>query len=584
MKIIITDTVPIANHVPFAIYEYNEKLTSHQNYIDIRGIVRKHCWQWLDEINNCHSELSANMLNYTKYWWLTEASRLNIQTWGQGPIFKPLFFSIGIMEWIKFNNNQTELHIVSSSPLIKKYLLEFNSNLNIIDNSNRKFKTNFADIFLKFAKEVIAFFRNFAMILRFHVFVLRNTEYAKVLIMSESIDSSPSKGRYYFYGDLFNKFSEYKDIKFSYVCTNIFRNQKTADRSSQFSENYLLDNIKLIDLVKSTIDMFYLYVVTLVTGFKKIKCTANGLSSHDFWKTFLLDQFSLNNTFINICCNRSLINLLNLTMPKSIIIQYEEKSRERAIIMASKEKGCNVTSYICHPMHRSLIALKDKETYSSPKPDKYGVAGHSFIGQFSTWANKPSNQLSLWGSGKNIKPFENIKMLNRSNLKILLLVSHPDEIKVFHSWLKTDKSLTVSINYFIRYYKVVPNKVFKKTLDPLINEFNVVHETNGNLVEDLKNCQLVVFCSTSAGINAILYGYIAIYIELNEFFKINPCFDKLETVLPCETPLEFSNLINKLCEMDIDKLSKIYNNQKRMALNLFSQIHEPAIRDELFGN
>ena len=37
------------------------------------------------------------------------------------------------------------------------------------------------------------------------------------------------------------------------------------------------------------------------------------------------------------------------------------------------------------------------------------------------------------------------------------------------------------------YYYHLPQDLPQFLLDPLINEFNVVHETNGSLVEDLKS-------------------------------------------------------------------------------------------------
>ena len=74
---------------------------------------------------------------------------------------------------------------------------------------------------------------------------------------------------------------------------------------------------------------------------------------------------------------------------------------------------------------------------------------------------------------------------------------------------------------------------------------------------------------------------LCMYVELSDFFEINPCFDELNSVLPCRTSLEFSNRLNVICKMDKDSLLKLHLKQMDMALKIFSPVRESVIEEEL---
>ena len=129
MKIVFSNEIPNDKNINYAIYNYDEVLANKSNYIDIRAIVRDNSWEWLDEIQDSHVNLSKEFLSFSKWWWITEASRLNVQAWGQGPLIKPLLFAKAVMKWKNDHQDCSELHLVDCNVLVRKYITEFDENV-----------------------------------------------------------------------------------------------------------------------------------------------------------------------------------------------------------------------------------------------------------------------------------------------------------------------------------------------------------------------------------------------------------------------------------------------------------------------
>ena len=171
MKIVFKRHVPANIDAPFGIYEYDETLVQHPLYVDIRGIVRENCWAWLDEVQKSHANVSRSFLRYTRWWWVTWMSRLDVRPWGQEPIVKPLLFSKAVLEWTKLNENIDVIFLIGCDPLVSIYLREFDKTLLI---KKRKESSLPIKSFLFACKQsfvaVLKMIKNAYSIGRYHVF------------------------------------------------------------------------------------------------------------------------------------------------------------------------------------------------------------------------------------------------------------------------------------------------------------------------------------------------------------------------------------------------------------------------------
>ena len=75
---------------------------------------------------------------------------------------------------------------------------------------------------------------------------------------------------------------------------------------------------------------------------------------------------------------------------------------------------------------------------------------------------------------------------------------------------------------------------------------------------------------------------MSIYLDLNDVFDVNPCFDKLDSMLPCKSALEFANRLDEVCDMDEESLLQLHDRQKIVADQIFGPIQRSVIKEALF--
>lgn len=587
MKIIFKRKIPENIDKPFGIYQYDELMAQNPYYIDIRGFVREKTWIWLEEIQSSFADVSRAFLRYTRWWWVTSAmSRLDARPWGQEYILKPLFFAKAIIEWIKANPNVNTIFLIGCDPLVAVYLKEFDDTL--VLEENRKFFLSKFFIFQACKQSLWAILRMLRIayfIVRYHVFKANSNVDFKIIVLNESVSwNSLTLGHKYFYGSLFDSMNSAEANTIGFVCTS-FQSSNLAEFRTEFSKDklffFLLDNINLGDLIISMLINIYIILITWFIAFRRISCSIEKSLSNLFWPNYLFHELGRAPCLNSICCYKALKTIFRQSECKQVIYPYEEKGLERAILFACQEHNIESIGYTPHPQHRLSLSLRNTFRPMSPKPSSYAVCGSAYVDYFVSWGKKDHDSIKVWGSGKHRKNRLVVRELNRSFLKVLLLISHPNELKVFYSWLLVEKRISNNISYLIRAHKVADYKKFDKVLIPLIREFDFIKESQSSLIEDLSQCDLAVFCATSAGPVAVNHGYLAIYVDLNDFFEINPCFDDLDVMLACKSPAEFANRLDEICSMNADSIMELHHEQLSFVERIFSPIQTSTMKEDL---
>lgn len=588
MKIIFRHNIHDDIDKPFGIYQYDELIAKNPYYIDIRGIVREKGWIWLDEIQSSFTNVSKKFLSYTSLWWLTGMSRLDLRPWCQENLVKPLFYAQAVLEWIKENPKVKEIFLIGCDPTVAVYLKELDDTLNLDGEGIVSQYLYF--VFHALKKSAIAIFLMLVVAYRIaknHAFKpLTNIKY-QIIVLYEFILGLPMTSGYkYFYGSLFDSMSNIGVNSIGYSCIEYTTGLNPKRDREEFMKNkslfFLLDNINLGYLTLGILKNIYIILVTWIMVFTKFHCSINRGYSYWFWKCYLFHELAKFPCISEICAYFALKTLLKKSPQcKLIIYPYEEKGLERAYLFACQEKGIRTIGYAPHPQYRSALSLRDNLSPQSPKPSKYAVCGSAYVDYFVSWGNKDRNIISVWGSEKSYRYSLETRKINLSHLKILLLISHPNELKVFYSWLRAEERLLRSVTYLVRIYKGVYHKEFERVLTLLKSEFGCIKESKGELDEDLRQCDLAVFCATSAGPLTVNRGYLAIYVDLNDFLQINPCFDNLDAMLPCRSSEEFANRLDEIRKMNTDSIMKLYHEQLLLTERIFSPIQINILKEEL---
>ena len=585
MKITFLRGLPDKFNKPFGVYQYDERLVREPGYIDIKGIIKEKTGDWLDEIQRSHARLSEEFLRYTRWWWAIPASRLDLRPWGQEHIFKPLFFARAVLEWMESNPDVDEILVIGCDAAVAVYLKEFRRDM-VFRNGRGILYPAF--LIFKACKNSLScvknMFRDAIHILRHHAFHNKAFIKSQAIALYELFPNtfSLADGYKYFYGSLFDSLDSVKADTVSYGCiedNNCRINKLRSENDKPIF--FLLDNVMPGDLAISVVINTYLFFAAWIMAFRKIPCTIGGRTSRRFWLGYLFNELNRMPCLRSICSYRALRSILTRHTYKLVIYPYEEKGFERAILFACRERNVATVGYTPHPQHRLAAALRDTHEPMSPKPSGYAVCGPAYVDYFESWGKKERRSISIWGSAKSFSGNLTATGFPRSNLKILLLLSHPNELRVFHSWLRAEERISHKIDYSLRIYKAVQNRIFSNELIRLLRDFACVREVHGNLAEDLSRSDAVIFCGTSAGLVAVNHGLLAVHVSLDDFFQINPCFDELDPMLSCETPNQFADLLEELRAMDDSSITELRRKQRSFVARIFSPIQSGVIRREI---
>ncbi len=585
MKITFISGNPRNIITPFAIYNYDEVLAGHANYIDIRKIIQDHSDRWLDEIHQSFASLSGKFLGFTRWWWVTGMSRLDARPWAQEYLFKPLFFARALLEWLSKHQDVKEVFLIGCPHEVAVYLKEFKKDLKMNGGRQEIFPASFIFFLLRHVSvAVLKLFVNAVHVARNHLFHAQNFVKSDTLALFQPVaNASLASSCKYYYDGLFDALNITKNASIAYGCIDIVSPLKDLRPETDKSIFFILDNISVSGFIKSVGINIFLIFLTARISLGKNSCKVGEYQSLRFWPIYLLNELSRSFFLSQTCSYYALNSIFEKHRYQCVISTYEEKTIERTILFSCQEVGIPVIGYILHPQHCLALSLRNTHEPYAPKPDKYAVCGLKYIDYFQSWGRKSPDSITVWGSKKSSRSHLKAKQLSRKDLKVLVLISHPNELSVFHSWLCSQKRLTCGTRYFLRIYQATSSWKFLEELNSITSRFNLVEEIHGDFKEDADLCDLAVFCGTSAGLLAVNYGLISIHLCLDDFFKMNPCFNDVDSMLPCASATEFADCLDKVCALDPNSILEVYRRQRDFVDQVFSPVQGLNIERDIIN-
>lgn len=585
MKVVFSDTVPSEPSTYFGIYHHASGIIKHPLFIDVREVVRKHAWEWLEELHVSYAAMARTFLHRTRWWWTTFMSRLDARPWCQEPILKPLFFARAVAGWIRDHPDAESLMLVGCDPLVPVYLEEFKKDL-AFQNRPWRFprvqliRRSFRDC----TRAVQKMGRTLYLLIRYHLFRDALPIQGDIIVLHELVPHYTGLSYRYYFTGLFDS-DDVSDQRPAFVCATCLTPDLAPGRADVQVNNhtgaFLLDAIRLRDLITAVGSNIKVILTAVLLSLKTHRASLQGMISKRFWSQYLMHELGRVPCLTELCAYRAFTSILRKGKHRIVIYPYEEKGLERAILFACNENGVKTIGYCPHPQHRLALSLRENVLPISPKPTQYAVCGTAYVDYFHSWCRKHSGSIHVWGSEKSmVRPFQP-KKLNRSNLSVLLLISHPNELEVFYSWLKSEPRLSDSIQYRIRVHKAGGDHVYKDILSHLQGDFPFAKESQGGLEDDMARCSIAVFCATSAGPQAVNLGYLAVFTDLNDFFEINPCFDSLTTMMPCYSPAELVRRLDEICSRSHEELIDIHQRQVSTVRTIFSPMNGKLLREDI---
>ena len=324
-------------------------------------------------------------------------------------------------------------------------------------------------------------------------------------------------------------------------------------------KNYsILQLSKKKDVLIILFRSMFLYIKYLLIKnwiFKKTK-------RYNFWK-----NYHKKNSFINFFLSSLIYNFLtkNYNVGKKLIYPYEEKPYERAInSIQDKKFKKKIFAYQVNPKDHLGLYMNNFFGIHIPRSQNYLFPGNELAKNFFKKKRKNSIKIdkSIIGTFKSKK-----KLISKDKIyDFLVLISHPIEYELISSWLlKLNESR--NLKFLIRFYPAANLKSFK-----LIKEKNFFYSKN-DLLKDCSLSKVAIFCNTSAGIEAVNYGLIAIWADLT-LKNLSPLSEKqIKHFLPSYNFEQFKKNLSKIARFKKKEFIKKQKKQSMISNSIYSNIN-----------
>jgi hypothetical protein len=271
--------------------------------------------------------------------------------------------------------------------------------------------------------------------------------------------------------------------------------------------------------------------------------------------------------------------------PLAIVYPYEEKGLERALIRACQEKNPPVrTIGFAHAVYnQNFLYLRRKPAGSvSPlRPDILASTGPAAIDWLIRWAHLRPDRIQAIGSPRYAEAHLTVQREEerRDRLRVLVLIGKGYELIILANYLEEVENLFDHCEVLIREYPHGWYEEQKEGIARLRKGLQSLRVEEGPLDDQICWCDVAIFCSTSAGIEVMLKGRMAIYCELHNFIVLDPLYGKvdLSQVERCATPQELRETLNRIRKMSDEEYALSVRKQREIAVQIYAPMDKKVI-------
>jgi len=586
----------------YAHYEHRCLERNGWEFCDIKGFIRRCRWEWMENLDNWEAELSEMALKVCPWWWLTRASRLYLF---YPNTVKSYLFAVGLVEYCE-SVGHGDMYLVGFPQIVGKYIEELRRHWEIC-SITRQPKKSFLHI-----RELRSFLstktawpalrvlgRNLLLLcwmtiqcLRKQRKTLQQNQSYKILVLSILGRGENALGeRDYYYGRMFESLESVSrdEVLFVYLNGPLGQRIKVRqhDRAKTTSPAYVFleDLVKFSDCFKGLMSTFRT-AVALRNVKRNLPPLRYGESQSDafpkeYWKTCMADDLSIGSFFVYFLSKR----LLKRFKAKALIYPYEERGFERAILKACSEmeEPLTVIGYH-HGIHTNahiFYRTRPEGMVNPPRPDIVGVGGPGEKKWFIGVAKTHPSMVSVIGSARYPKPVTTRDEEERphSPLRILVLTGFGYELMILANYLQARDDLFQGTDVIVRKKPYAIQTEADVGIERLkrIGD-NIKIETN-SLIEQVEWCDVVLYCTTTAGFEAMLLGRLAIYVDLCDLILTDPVKDKgdSEELIRCFSVNDLKKSLDRVRHMSRNEYSLSVRNQIGFAEQLISPVDEKGL-------
>ena len=558
-------------------------------FVDLRIFMQERQDFWQNELVEWHSRLSAVACRQASDWWISPGSRLlgvypsAIQNFllavaifkvsAESPLEK--FCLVGFPSEVSNYLNEMGHIILCDNPYIDKPIKR-------CLGAVKRFLFDSIKMLIYSAKN----YQNANRVLTKCPIII----YSHLLGIAKDIDMGD-----HFYGDMLQD------------CPNILNRDKLwvyfNDSTVPFTRTILANLEQRLGSKVVILQDFISLRKAFCSILRSVKCwlrlrrvladlppmTCAGITSAraalDFYRSTIEYHFPLTEIAIESVFDE----VLKKTGGNRIIIPYEEKPLERAIINSCKRMKWHVRIIgLAHgtynPVHLCLRRSRSNN-FSVPRPNLIATTGKIASEVLHEWANIPLAELVPVGSKRYSDPLPRNYLGERSGrlLKVLILISLQDELPTLAGWCEFNSGLFKGCELTIRKYPYSWQEQQDAGIARMREAGVLLKVGEGPLTGQFAACDVALFSTTSTGFEAMLAGIYTMHCNWNSFLSFDPLAkSRMVKVVPhCHDAVELVKALQRLREFSQEEYILDASKQIEFAKTVYSPIDKQAISEIL---
>jgi len=583
MRLIFTKDLP-KNTKGSYIHFYNIIIDSNSwTPIENKQYINKNIESWQSQLVSWHDQVCQIGQKIYDDWWLTDASRLI--SWYPN-INQSLFFTVGLIR-ICEDLTIDEIYIVNAPKEVEILTRDVHKDWDIISENRRYTKKYIISVI----KRVLTPYRSIIkMLIRsFKLFspLAKDLSDIKLIIFSNLIDFDrfQSSGDHYF-GNMFDEINDVRNENKLWIFLSELgnRNEERTILSSVRSKSYrayiLQDLLTLSDaaIILLRIGAFYLFSQRFKTKIPII--SIDGMKFTSFSLLFYNETIKNKPPIIAFQTKYAFKAIVSKVSTASLFYPFEDKGIERAIL--SQSRNLYTIGY-AHAIHNSgHLFLKEKklEEAAPQWPNLIGCSGKAAAHWLANKKEINLDRLVTIGSNRYVNIIEKTKFTHNGILRILVLTGQNYEITMLANYVEQNATIFNNCELTVRLYPYDYHEEPNEGIIRLKRLISNVKVLDGPLLKQIDDCDIVIYASTSAGIEAMLLGRICVYVDMHHIVPLNCLESKgdVSSLFTANTPDELKEVLKKIESMTLNEYNDHVTKSHDFAISLYAPVNKNKLR------
>lgn len=511
-ELVLVDRLPAEGAGWYAHYDHVPLAASGWTRCDVRAVLDAHAETWLDDYDAWHAEVCRRGHAAAAWWWLTSASRPNV--WVQHHLLKPLFMAAALREWTDAHPDVARLTVVGAPAELAAYAKDFGLTVTGAAATRRDGASARRRVVGDVAAHARQWLRDAARARPARV--TTPTLFYSHVLRAADLERS---------GDHF--FGGMPDVAAASVTYLLHDPRERADaetalRGRAARSSFVLDHLTRADVV-------WVVAAALRTWrrARAITLPTVHLGRHrsaGFAARFRAVEIAPKPPLLELAVSRALRRLLAASPAvRTIVYPYEEKGVERAVLAAVRG-GTVTTAGFAHAAHtRSHLALRTRDAADAtpPQPDRILATGPRARDFLVAWARKPAATTVVVGSPRHCAPLPGRRSASarRIGLRMLVITGHGFELGQLANLAVAHPPFVPGDDVVVRTYDYAWAAAQEDGIRRLAALVPGLRVGVGTLAEQLAWSDVAIFDSTTAGLQAMQAGRLAIRVALHELFE-----------------------------------------------------------------